>query len=166
MRPMRSLGLALAVVLLWAGGAQAKRDQSFAYPYSRVWTAALRMLRVDFNSPITEKDRESGYFLFDFAEGSKSYPGSVEIVRVTEGGIETARVAIQLPGLPGYYEQMLLDRLTRKLGQEYGAPAEPKPPAETAPEAPKKEAGDKTQPAKPEPGRPPQDKPEPGAAEN
>ena len=137
---MRWLGLASIVVLLWAGGAQAKREQAFAYPYSRVWTAALRMVRVDFNSPITEKDRESGYFLFDFADGKKSYPGSVEIVRATEQGVETARVAIQLPGLPGYYEQMLLDRLTRKLNQDYGAPVDPKPPAEAAPEQPDKGA--------------------------
>ena len=156
---MRSLGLALAVVLVWAGGAQAKREQSYAYPYSRVWTAALRMLRVDFNSPITEKDRESGYFLFDFADGAKSYPGSVEVVRITEEGVETARVAIQLPGLPSYYEQMLLDRLTRKLAQDYGAPVEPKPPAEPPADAPKKEGGDKPQPAKPEPDREQPDKP-------
>lgn len=160
---MRSLGLALAVVLVWAGGAQAKREQSYAYPYSRVWTAALRMLRVDFNSPITEKDPESGYFLFDFADSGKSYPGSVEIVRMTEQGLETARVQIQLPGLPSYYEQMLLDRLTRKLGQDYGAPSEPKPqpkrPAEPAPDAPKKDADDKAQPNKPEPDR---QQPEPG----
>jgi hypothetical protein len=122
------------------------------------------MLRVDFNSPITEKDRESGYFLFDFADGGKSYPGSAEIVKVTENGVETARVAIQLPGLPGYYEQMLLDRLTRKLSQDYGAPTEPKAPDEPAPDAPKKEAGDKTQPAKPEQGRAQPDGQQPGAA--
>jgi len=139
---MRRLGLALVVLLLWAGGAQAKRDQSFRYPYSRVWGSAMRMMRVDFESPITEKDQESGYFLFDFPDGGKSYPGSVELVRSTEGGVETVRVAIQVAALPTYVEQMLLDRLTRKLSQEFGDPtAPPKPPA--PPAAPKPGDADK-----------------------
>jgi hypothetical protein len=138
--PMRWLGFACAVVLAWTPVVQAKREQSFSYPYSRVWTAALRMLRVDFNSPITEKDRESGYFLFEYPDGGKSYEGSAEIVRVTENGVETARVVFQMPGLPSYYEQMLLDRLTRKLEQDYGSPPEAKPPAEEpAKDRPKKE---------------------------
>ena len=137
---MRELGLALLAVLVWAGGAQAKRQETFAYPYARVWTSAVRMLRVDFNSPITEKDPDSGYFLFDFPESGKSYAGSVEVVRVIDGEVESARVMVQLPGLPGYVEQMLLDRLGRKLGQEYGSPLAPKP-------------------AKPEP---PRNKPKPG----
>lgn len=143
MLAMRLLCLAWAVVLLWAGGAQAKREQAYSYPYSRVWTAALRMLRVDFNSPITEKDRESGYFLFEYPDAGKSYSGSAEVVRVTEDGNETARVVFQMPGLPSYYEQMLLDRLTRKLEQDYGTPIEPKPPAdEPPPERGKKEPGE------------------------
>jgi hypothetical protein len=129
----------LLAVLVWAGGAQAKREQTFAYPYARVWTSAVRMLRVDFNSPITEKDPDSGYFLFDFPESGKSYAGSVEVVKVSQGEaeVESARVVIQLPGLPGYVEQMLLDRLSRKLGQEYGQPLSPKPAKPEPPRKPK-----------------------------
>jgi hypothetical protein len=116
-----------------------------------VWTAALRMLRVDFNSPITEKDPESGYFLFEYPDAGKTYAGSAEVVRVTDGGNEAARVVFQMPGLPSYYEQMLLDRLTRKLEQDYGSPTEPKPPAEAAPErGKKKEGGEGEPPEKPE----------------
>ena len=126
---MRPLALALLFVLLAAGGAQAKREQSFQYPYSRVWGSALRMLRVDFESPITEKDQDSGYFLFDFPDGGKQHPGSVELVRSTENGVETVRVAIQVAALPTYVEQMLLDRLTRKLNEEFGAPTAPQKPA-------------------------------------
>ena len=161
---MRVLGLALVAVLVWAGGAQAKREETFAYPFARVWTSAVRMLRVDFNSPITEKDPDSGYFLFEFPESGKSYAGSVEVVRVTEGEIERARVMIQLPGLPGYVEQMLLDRLERKLGQEYGQPLSPKPakpesdkrkakPGEGAP-APQPPVKDESTTVPPEPARP------------
>jgi hypothetical protein len=119
---MRTLGLALIVVLLWAGGAQARREQTYPYPFSRVWTAAVRMLRVDFESPITEKDKDSGYFLFNFADSGKLRPGSIEVVRVQDGDIESVRVVVQVPALPNYVEQMLLDRLARKLGQDYGQP--------------------------------------------
>ena len=119
---MRTLGLALIVVLLWAGGAQARREQTYPYPFSRVWTAAVRMLRVDFESPITEKDKDSGYFLFNFADSGKLRPGSIEVIRVQEGNVESVRVVVQVPALPNYVEQMLLDRLARKLGQDYGQP--------------------------------------------
>ena len=133
---MRTLGFALAVVLFWAGGAQARREQSFPYPFSRVWTAAVRLVRVDFESTITEKDKDSGYFLFEFTDGAKSHPGSVEVVKVMTGGIESVRVIVQVPAMPSYVEQMMLDRLNRKLGQEYGAPQAPKSDTPTTGAAP------------------------------
>lgn len=146
------LGLAFAVLLLWAGGAQARREQAYAYPFSRVWTAAVRMLRVDFASPITEKDRDSGYFLFDYPDAGKQHPGSVEVVRVLDNGIETVRVVVQVAAMPSYVEQMMLDRLTRKLNQEFGAPQVPKPlPTGTAS---KTETTEKSAAPKPEAQKP------------
>jgi hypothetical protein len=82
------------------------------------------MLRVDFESPITEKDKDSGYFLFTYPDAGKQLPGSVEVIKVMENGSETVRVVVQLPAMPTYVEQMMLDRLGRKLGQEYGQPAQ------------------------------------------
>lgn len=90
------------------------------------------MLRVDFESPITEKDKDSGYFLFTYADAGKQLPGSVEVIKVMENGNETVRVVVQLPALPTYVEQMMLDRLGRKLGLEYGQPQQ-KPAAGSAP---------------------------------
>ena len=123
MRSSLGFGFAWALaLLLCADGAQARRESTYQYPYSRVWTTLMRMVRVDFASPITEKDRESGYFLFDYPDAGKTFPGSVEVVRVVENGFETSRVVIQVPGLPTYFEQMMLDKLTRKLNQDYGQP--------------------------------------------
>lgn len=90
------------------------------------------MLRVDFDSPITEKDKDSGYFLFTYADAGKQIPGSVEVIKVMENGNESVRVVVQLPALPTYVEQMMLDRLNRKLGQEYGQPPQ-KPAAGSQP---------------------------------
>jgi hypothetical protein len=141
---MRTLGLALAVASLWTGvlcgHAEARREQTYPYPFSRVWTAAVRMLRVDFESPITEKDKDSGYFLFNFNDGKKEHPGSVEVIRTLENGVESVRVVVQVPALASYVERMLLDRLGRKLTQEYGAPPAPKtPPADATPNDPQKD---------------------------
>ena len=119
------LGLACLLVLLAASSAEARREQIYRYPYTRVWSAVLRMLRVDYESPITEKDAESGYFLFEFPLDGKQNPGSAELVRTLEGGVETVRVVLQVPALPTYVEQMLLDKLKRKLSEEFGDPTMP-----------------------------------------
>jgi hypothetical protein len=97
-----------------------------------VWTAAVRMLRVDFESSITEKDKDSGYFFFNFADANKLHPGSFEVISVRDSlGNESVRVVAQVPALPSYVEQMLLDHLARKLGQDYGQPQQPKAPPPT-----------------------------------
>ena len=41
---------------------------------------------------------------------------AMELVRTTEGGVESVRVVMQVPALPNYVEQMMLDRLKRKHG--------------------------------------------------
>jgi hypothetical protein len=135
---MQMLGLALVLPLLWAGRAEARREQAYPYSFERVWTTAVRLLRIDFSSPITEKDKDSGYFLFDFTDGKVQHPGSLELIRITEAGTESVRVVLQIPALPSYVEQTLLERLSRKLGQEYGTPigAKPMPPAKNEPADP------------------------------
>jgi hypothetical protein len=142
MNPVRMLGLALVLPLLAAGSAKARREQIYPYTFTRAWTTAVRLLRIDFASPITEKDKDSGYFLFDFSDGNKQYPGSLELIRVQEGSVENVRVVVQIPALPGYVEQNLLDRLGRKLGQEYGSPVGSQPaPAKSEPPSGQKPSG-------------------------
>ena len=105
-----------------ASVAEARKQGDFAYPTSLVWTAAVRLMRVDLESPIREKDRDEGYFLFDYTQGGRVHVGSVEVVpaRTRQGMV--ARVVIQVAGLPSYVEAMMLTRLERKLAKEYGPP--------------------------------------------
>jgi len=131
-----ALGCAL-VCAMWVSPltASARRETTFAYPISRVWTTAIRLVRVDLESPVTEKDREDGYFFFEYSDRGKKYPGSVELVSLQESGTDQVRVIVQVPAMPAYVESMILDRLGRKLEQEYGppkAPPPPKPPAKPA----------------------------------
>lgn len=124
------LGVAAAIVLT---GPQASASASLesAYGFDRTWNSALRLVRVDMNLKVTEKDEKSGYLLFDYKspESAKPTPGSFEIVRAQDGA-GPVRVVAQLPQMPRYHEQALLDSLARKLRHEYGEPPAPqkKPP--------------------------------------
>jgi hypothetical protein len=116
-----------------ASPALARRDATFNYAFARVWTAAVRLVRVELECPISEKDKDDGYFFFEYTNQNKTYPGTVELVSVqTEAG-EQVRVIVQVPAMPSYVEAMILDRLGRKLEKEFGVGTAPK-----APEAPAK----------------------------
>ncbi|MET0386255.1 MAG: hypothetical protein ABW321_09875 [Polyangiales bacterium] len=145
----------LVSALAWAsaGPVQARREVTLDYPYSRVWTAAVRLMRVDYEATITEKDKDDGYFLFEYPDRGKSYAGSMELVAVTRGEHESVRVVLTIQQLPSYVETMIVDRLTRKLDQEFGPPRDQKPPPDSgskddadAPEKNKPPAAPKAKP--------------------
>ncbi len=121
-------GAAIAAAVAVAAGAEAKSSYESPYGYDRTWNAALRLVRVDNGWKITEKDETNGYLLFDYAapQSSKSTPGSLELVRNHEADPNVS-VLVQLPQMPHYHEQVILDALARKMRREYGDPPEPKP---------------------------------------
>jgi hypothetical protein len=128
-----------AVVVLTAllapATSSAKKTEDFRHSYDQVWGAAIRLIRVDQGYPIKDRDQSVGYFLFDYNDDGRMYPGSVELVRIEDQGGGPIRAVIQIPAMPSYIERMLLDKLERKLIDEYGVPAPPPkapddPPAE------------------------------------
>lgn len=149
--------LVVSITLLSVPVAHARREQTFGYPYSRVWTAAVRLLRVDFEANITEKDKDDGYFLFEYPDRGKVYSGSCELVAVKQDDAEAVRVVITIQALPSYVENMIVDRLGRKLEQEFGAPHEAKP---KKPSEPSKDGDDA--PAEPQRPKAPAGKGRPG----
>ena len=136
--------------VLAPSGASARKQGELRYPFDQVWNAALRMVRVDMRLPVTDRDAEAGYLLFDYLESGKRYAGSVELVRGERGERPLTKTVIQVQGMPGYVEQMLFDKLQRKLRDEYGEPMEPVKP--------------KPEP-KPRPGQKPEPKPDEGTGE-
>ena len=116
--------------------ARAKSNYESTYGFERTWNAGIRLVRVDLNLKVTEKDEGIGYVFFDYKspESSKPCPGSMEFIRSKETG--AVRVVVQIPQMPGYHEQVLVDSLARKLRNEYGDPPK-KPPAP----GPPKDAG-------------------------
>jgi hypothetical protein len=145
-RPLRALLVAAGAALLVfaassypAHEARAKSSYESAYGFDRTWNAGLRLVRVDMALKVTEKDDQNGYLLFDYRSpesGKNSVPGSMEFIKGKDGAV---RVVVQIPQMPGYHEQVMVDSLQRKLKNEYGEPPkrppEPKTPKDAGPEA-------------------------------
>ncbi|MDP9033933.1 MAG: hypothetical protein M3O50_03940 [Myxococcota bacterium] len=120
-----AIGAAAVTALISMTGlrADAKSTYQSPYGYERTWNAALRLLRVDDGWKITEKDDANGYLLFEYTspESSKATPGSLELVRHRDPEAPVS-VLVQLPQMPHYHEQVLLDSLASKMRREYGDP--------------------------------------------
>jgi hypothetical protein len=102
------------------------------YTFEQTFGTALRLVRVDLGCKITEKDADNGYLLFDYTSpesGKQIHHGSIEVVRGRDG----AHVTVQLPALPSYHEQMIVDALVRKLPAEHGDPPPRSRPAPVSP---------------------------------
>lgn len=129
-----ALGLAVPVLVgASARDASAKSNYDSAYGFDRTWNAGMRLVRVDLGLKIAEKDESAGYLLFEYMSpegGKKAVPGSMEFIRSKDTG--AVRVVVQIPMMPGYHEQVLVDSLARKLRNEYGDPPK-KPPMPSAP---------------------------------
>ena len=115
----------MTVALLSPATSQAKKTADFRHTYEQVWGAAVRMIRVDQGYAIKDRDEAVGYFLFDYRDDGRKYPGSVELVRIEDQGGGPIRAVIQIPAMPSYIERMLLDKLRKKLMNEFGEPAPP-----------------------------------------
>jgi hypothetical protein len=121
------------VVLATSGsGVSAKASYESGYGFDRTWNAATRLVRVDMGLKITERDEASGYLLFEYKSpesGGKVSSGSMEFLRREQN----VNVVVQLPEMPQYHEQVLIDRLARKMRVEYGEPPKTPPPVKPPP---------------------------------
>jgi hypothetical protein len=126
-----------AVIIATAPWAAAKGAYQSPYGYERTWNAALRLVRVDNGWKVTEKDETSGYLLFEYRspENAKPTGATLEVVRANEADAPVS-VFLQVPQMPHYHEQVVLDALAAKMRHEYGDPPRRQAPPETPKEAP------------------------------
>lgn len=118
----------VAAVVATLPEASAKSGYDSSYGFDRTWNAGLRLVRVDLAFKVTEKDETNGYLLFDYKSpesGNKAVPGSMEFIKNKDTG--AVRVVVQIPQMPGYHEQVMVDSLARKLRTEYGDPPKKAP---------------------------------------
>jgi hypothetical protein len=119
----------LAALGLASARADARTVRDEPYSLDSTWNTVIRMVRVEYGFPIDERDRELGYFTFQYREGRRSLPGSVELMRSEVDGRPCTRVVMHIAGMPNYVETMLLTHLSRKLRAELGEPPPaPRPP--------------------------------------
>lgn len=120
--------------LLAAAPAAARSQRDLPWTLSQTWTAAIRLLRLDLEFPITERDQDAGFILFQYVDGEHRTPGSLEIVeRPLPDGRAGVRVVLTLSAQPSYIELHVIDRLERKLRDEVGEPLAPRPTRPTPP---------------------------------
>ena len=120
------------VALGWQNEANAKVSFDSGYTIDQTYNAALRFVRVDLGLTVTEKDPKAAYIMFDYKHpeaGNKTTPGSIEVLPA--GNV--VKVHVQLPAMPRYHEQVLVNGLQKKLRDDYGEP--PSRPAPAPPSA-------------------------------
>lgn len=123
-----------AALLVHNGQAQAKATYHSPYTKKQTFNAALRLIRVDHNFNITERDPDAAYLLFDYKSaesGGRTTPGSIELIEQRD----SVTVVVQLPRMPRYHEEVLVDELRRKLETELGEPPKRAPAREERPDA-------------------------------
>lgn len=131
---MSTCALALMV---FPGVATAVKQTDVRYRYEQVWSATVRLVRVDLECAIKDRDEDIGYLLFTYRDHGRDHSGSVELVRTTDERGDIVRIKVSIGTMPAYIEQMILDKLERKLQQEFGDPPSPpsrRPPAEPRPD--------------------------------
>src|SRR5262245_43546309 len=138
---MRTHLLALSLALLVSPQqAEARSNAELPYPPAQVWTAAVQMRRADLGFEVLERDEDAGYVLFTYKDLAQTSPGAMELVKLA-GDSRPTKVVFQLRDMPRYHEIALLDRLARKLHDDYGDPPRPRPPAKAPPPAKRPDAG-------------------------
>jgi hypothetical protein len=130
------LAVVLTVGLVGVQGARARSSNVVSYAAGDVWPTAIRFLRVDRDYNVKEKDEVAGYIIFDVVENKRTYRGSLELVKTTDGdGRAATQMVVTLTELPRHFEVALLDKLTAKLRDERGPPGPP-PPRQPPPSSP------------------------------
>ncbi|MBN2529823.1 MAG: hypothetical protein JXR76_25760 [Deltaproteobacteria bacterium] len=110
----------LCGVLLAGHGLAASMSKELTYSETVVWRCAVRFIRVDNGFQILEKDKETGYLLFEYRDAGISANGSLEVLKVVKNNREYVRVQMNIHGQPKYIESLLFKKLERKLKSEYG----------------------------------------------
>ncbi len=115
---------ALGSLVFCSGFATAKALHDSPYNYRQTFGSALRLVKVDLGYDVTETNSEWGYVMFEYTSpdsGKRKNRGSLQFVR----GKDKIQVAVQVPSMPSYHEQIIVQKLKQKLASEHGNPPMP-----------------------------------------
>jgi hypothetical protein len=111
---------------------EARTTRETSYRYEQLWNTAIRFLRVDNGFKVTENDKETGYVLFNYTHAGQTMTAAMELVPTVRYGKSYITIGLRIQNMPSYVEVMLMDKLERKLRNEYGEPPAPKVVADEA----------------------------------
>lgn len=120
---MRVCFVSILMLIPIVSAARTTRETS--YRYDQIWNTAVRFIRVDGGFKITEKDKDSGYLIFNYSDGNTTQIGSMELVETHRNQRARVSIGLRIQNMPSYVEILLLDKLERKLRDEYGDPPIP-----------------------------------------
>ena len=109
----------LLCLALPGGVAEAKTKESLRAEYDVLWSAALRLLRVNLDFKVLDKDKETGYIVFLYKDSTiKESRASMEIRREEKRSKDaevSCTVQVVLSGASSAEERSLINELRRKL---------------------------------------------------
>ncbi|NOZ86908.1 MAG: hypothetical protein GXP49_11685 [Deltaproteobacteria bacterium] len=125
--------LAFSSILSLPGIGYAKSDRRTPYSRQEVYRTFVRLLRVDLNYKILEKDLDGGYVIFEYRDAifKRTSPASLEIIDISEPGgpgnkgkdsgteMKT-KLVMEIKNCGSSDEIQLLNQLVSKLKDEYG----------------------------------------------
>lgn len=110
--------VALALALPF-GTAEAKTKESLRAEYDTLWSAALRLLRVNLDLKVLDKDKETGYIVFLYKDATvKESRATMEIKRDekrSKDAENSCTVQVTISGASSTEERGLINELRRKL---------------------------------------------------
>jgi hypothetical protein len=136
-----SFVLVLLTLVSMAAPASAKAVHDSAYSYKQIFGSTLRMLKVDLDLEVVETNSDWGFLRFVYTHpesGDRKNRASFTFVQTNEG----VKVALQIPAMPMYHEQMIIEKLRVKLNVEHGEPPPKKKPDEKKPKKDDDDDGD------------------------
>ncbi len=99
--------------------ALAESRKAYAYSLPSVYAAAIRLLRVDLDFEIIEKDKEGGYIIFNYRDTTgKKYRGSIELLNKNGEKENLTQAICTVSEVPSYMEKDLLEKLNSKLAAD------------------------------------------------
>ncbi|MCK9523957.1 MAG: hypothetical protein M0R76_13095 [Proteobacteria bacterium] len=125
MKILRIVSLALLLAAgAFATPSHAAVSRNLTYGESLIWRCAVRLIRVDLGYQLIERDMESGYLLFEYKESDRLMTGAIEVLSVETEGRRYVRVQVKLNHQPSYVESVLINKLEKKLKNDFGPPPE------------------------------------------
>lgn len=110
--------LILGAWLLMGSLAVAKTTESVPGEYDAVWSTAVKLIRVDYDMKVVDKDKDAGFVIFLYKDNrGKESRATLEITheKTDDKSAASQRIVVNIPGASSLEERAFITDLRRKL---------------------------------------------------